>query len=128
MRVVSTADEARRARPATHAGSGETFDRYEHVIESKGSAMSQPLPGATQEIRPPIGAPTLAAAASMRGANTAPALGARRMPPVNRSQKTEFMDVPVRYNAPFGPTSAEWPIVDTYARLVWRADEMEVPE
>lgn len=44
------------------------------------------------------------------------------MPPVNRTQKTEFLGVPV-WHAPSGSSHADWPIVDTYARLVWRGDD-----
>ena len=87
--------------------------------------MTNTLPGATPAMRAPLGAQSAAAAANLQGARAPIAMGARRMPPVNRTQPTEFMDVPVRYNAPLGAASAEWPIVDTYARLVWRADELE---
>ena len=62
-------------------------------------------------------------AAASTAARSTLAPGARRMPPVNRAQRTEWMNVPVPYTAPTGRGSAEWPIVDTYARLVWRADE-----
>lgn len=86
--------------------------------------MNLPLPPAT---RPAATAQAGAAAATNAASRVPIAQGARRMPPVNRTQRTEFMDIPV-HTAPVGPSHAEWPIVETYARLVWRADEFELPE
>jgi hypothetical protein len=81
----------------------------------------------TPPIRPSAAAASQAgAAAATNAASRVPiAQGARRMPPVNRTQRTEFMDIPV-YPAPTGSSHAEWPIIETYARLVWRADEFEL--
>lgn len=87
--------------------------------------MQLPAPVAT---RPAAATAQAGAAAATNAASRVPvAPGARRMAPVNRTQRTEFMDIPV-YHAPLGPSHAEWPIVDTYARLVWRADELELPD
>lgn len=46
----------------------------------------------------------------------APPQGARRMPPVNRLQRTEFIPVPLWFAAPVSASNADWPIVELYAR------------
>jgi len=38
------------------------------------------------------------------------------MPPVNRTQRVEWVDVPVAYAPPMRENSAEWPIIDVYRR------------
>jgi hypothetical protein len=49
--------------------------------------------------------------------------GARRMPPVSRTQRTEWLNVPRSHAAPVTAGSADWPVAAVYARMAFRADE-----
>jgi hypothetical protein len=48
------------------------------------------------------------------------------MPPVNRTQRTEWLNVPRSHAAPVTAGSAEWPVAAMYARMAFRADEWHV--
>jgi hypothetical protein len=85
--------------------------------------MSTPVVSPTITIRQPAAASqAVGAAANAALVRTPVAPGARRMPPVNRTQKTEFLNIAV-WHAPLSPAHAEWPIVETYSRLVRRGDD-----
>jgi len=49
-------------------------------------------------------------------------LGARRMPPVNRAQRVEWVDVPVAYAPPLRENSAEWPVIRAYVQYAFERD------
>ena len=84
--------------------------------------QSMTAPPATAHLR---SAPHSAAGAVVPASRTPIPLGARRMPPVNRTQRVEWVDVPIAYAPPLRENSAEWPIIDVYRRnaLPQRDDE-----
>ena len=81
-----------------------------------------PPPAGIPRITGPVGAPN-----GIAVPRTPTALGARRMPPVNRSQRTEWIGVPTAYAPPMRQSSADWPIIETYVHAPAVDPDEEAP-